>query len=127
MASGQWTPRRAARELQLPPAADEAAVKKRYRELAREHHPDRNPCNKEAATAAFQRISGAYDRLSDDFGVQAERAAAAALNKAAAAAARRQAACVPEPAPPRAVAPSPPCRHRPAIETVLPRCGLHHQ
>ena len=43
MASGgQWTPRAAARELQLPPAADEALVKKRYRELAKQLHPDRN-------------------------------------------------------------------------------------
>ena len=41
MASGgQWTPRAAARELQLPPAADEALVKKRYRELAKQLHPD---------------------------------------------------------------------------------------
>ena len=55
MASGgQWTPRAAARELQLPPAADEALVKKRYRELAKQLHPDRNKGNEAAATEAFQ-------------------------------------------------------------------------
>ena len=55
MASGgQWTPRAAARELRLPPAADEALVKKRYRELAKQLHPDRNKGNEAAATEAFQ-------------------------------------------------------------------------
>ena len=92
MASGgQWTPRAAARELQLPPAADEALVKKRYRELAKQLHPDRNKGNEAAATEAFQRLSGAYDRLSADFGRAAADAAAIARHRAAAAAARRQA------------------------------------
>ena len=92
MASGgQWTPRAAARELQLPPAADEALVKKRYRELAKQLHPDRNKGNEAAATEAFQRLSGAYDRLSADFGRAAQDAAAIARHRAAAAAARRQA------------------------------------
>ena len=89
MASGgQWTPRAAARELQLPPAADEALVKKRYRELAKQLHPDRNKGNEAAATEAFQRLSGAYDRLSADFGRAAQDAAAIARHRAAAAAAR---------------------------------------
>jgi DnaJ-class molecular chaperone len=42
--------------------ADE--VKKAYRKLAKQHHPDLNPGNAEAASK-FKDISGAYDLLSD--------------------------------------------------------------
>src|SRR5215208_2707970 len=44
-------------------AADEE-IKKAYRKLARENHPDRNP-NDAAAEERFKDIQGAYDILSD--------------------------------------------------------------
>ncbi len=43
-------------------SADE--IKKAYRKLAKQHHPDLNPGSAEAATR-FKEISGAYDLLSD--------------------------------------------------------------
>ena len=44
--------------------ADEAAIKKAYRKLAKELHPDRNKDNP-AATARFSEVTQAYDLLSD--------------------------------------------------------------
>ena len=44
--------------------ADDATIKKAYRRLALEHHPDRNPDNPEAEKA-FKEASEAYQVLSD--------------------------------------------------------------
>jgi molecular chaperone DnaJ len=50
--------------LGVPQDADAAAIKKAYRQLARDLHPDKNPGNAEAE-ARFKDVSEAYDVLSD--------------------------------------------------------------
>ena len=50
--------------LGVPRDADEAALKKAYRQLAKKYHPDINPGDKEAE-AKFKEASEAYAVLSD--------------------------------------------------------------
>jgi molecular chaperone DnaJ len=50
--------------LGVPKDADDAAIKKAYRKLARQYHPDHNPGD-DAAEARFKEIGEAYAVLSD--------------------------------------------------------------
>jgi len=52
--------------LELSPNASLKDIKKAYRRLALEHHPDRNKGNEEEKTAIFREISEAYEILSDE-------------------------------------------------------------
>ena len=52
--------------LGIPPTASLDDIRKSYRKLAMQHHPDRNPTNKEAAEAKFKEVTKAYEVLSDD-------------------------------------------------------------
>lgn len=51
--------------LGVPPNADKKVIKQTYRQLARKHHPDVNPGNKEAEDK-FKTINEAYQVLSDE-------------------------------------------------------------
>jgi molecular chaperone DnaJ len=45
--------------------ADEQEIKQAYYRLAKEHHPDKNPDNREEATEKFKEIQSAYEVLKD--------------------------------------------------------------
>jgi curved DNA-binding protein len=51
--------------LGVPRNASDADIKKAFRKLAREYHPDRNPNNKEAAETKFKKINEAHEVLSN--------------------------------------------------------------
>uniref|UniRef100_A0A0R3RL38 J domain-containing protein n=1 Tax=Elaeophora elaphi TaxID=1147741 RepID=A0A0R3RL38_9BILA len=51
--------------LGVPRNADDVAIRKAYRKLALQWHPDKNPNNNEVAEQKFKRISQAYEVLSD--------------------------------------------------------------
>ena len=50
--------------LEVPKDADETTIKKSYRKIAMQFHPDRNPDNK-AAEDKFKEAAEAYEVLSD--------------------------------------------------------------
>jgi DnaJ-class molecular chaperone len=51
--------------LGVPRNASQVDIQKAYRDLARKHHPDMNPENKEAAKKTFQKVQAAFDVLND--------------------------------------------------------------
>ena len=64
MASQDWFEKDFYAILGVPPDADDAAIKKAYRKLARTHHPDRNPGDT-ASEQRFKEIGEAHSVLAD--------------------------------------------------------------
>jgi molecular chaperone DnaJ len=64
MANADWANKDFYQVLGVDKDAEAAAIKKAYRKLARENHPDSNPGN-EAAETRFKEVAEAYDVLSD--------------------------------------------------------------
>ncbi|MEE6281835.1 DnaJ C-terminal domain-containing protein [Georgenia sunbinii] len=64
MAGQDWFEKDFYAELGVPKDADAAAIKKAYRKLARDLHPDRNP-DDTAAEGRFKSVGEAYSVLSD--------------------------------------------------------------
>src|SRR6478672_8649823 len=64
MASQDWFEKDFYAILGVPQDADDAAIKKAYRKLARKHHPDQNPGDT-AAEQRFKDIGEAHSVLSD--------------------------------------------------------------
>ncbi len=51
--------------LQIPPSASDEEVKRAYRRLAMQFHPDRNPQNRRVAELRFRLVNEAYAALKD--------------------------------------------------------------
>ena len=52
--------------LSLPPTSSRDAIKKQYRDLAKQFHPDLNPDSKVAAQERMKEITSAHEMLTDD-------------------------------------------------------------
>ncbi len=65
MSAQDWIEKDFYKTLGVAKTSTAADIKKAYRKLARDFHPDKNPDNK-AAETRFKEISEAYDVLSDD-------------------------------------------------------------
>ena len=64
MSTKDWLEKDYYKALGVAKTDDPAAIKKAYRKLARELHPDKNPGDAKAE-ARFKEVSEAYDVLSD--------------------------------------------------------------
>ncbi|MFL6156478.1 MAG: molecular chaperone DnaJ [Marmoricola sp.] len=64
MSNADWANKDFYKVLAVDKDADAAAIKKAYRKLARENHPDSHPGN-DAAESRFKEVAEAYDVLSD--------------------------------------------------------------
>ena len=51
--------------LNVPRDASEDDLRRSYRKLAREYHPDVNPDDPQAATEKFNKLKAAYDLLTE--------------------------------------------------------------
>jgi molecular chaperone DnaJ len=61
----EWVEKDYYQVLGVPSNASHADIKKAYRKLAQQHHPDANPGNTEAETR-FKEVSSAYDVVGDE-------------------------------------------------------------
>ena len=51
---------------EVSPSASQAEIRKAYRKLALQHHPDKNPDDPEGAERRFTEVAKAYEVLSDE-------------------------------------------------------------
>ncbi|DAZ97347.1 TPA: hypothetical protein N0F65_010781 [Lagenidium giganteum] len=56
--------------LQIPSGASVREIKKAFRRLSRDLHPDKNRGNERAAAARFGRVTKAYEALTDPIGIE---------------------------------------------------------
>lgn len=64
MNKADWVNKDFYKTLGVAKDADQAAIKKAYRKLARDHHPDSHPGDK-AAEERFKEVAEAYDVVGD--------------------------------------------------------------